>query len=65
MTIINGMSDSIKGKLASFENYLKNFSDSQNTKENIYKNFDKEKLLNKKTNRNRGINYIYNKNLLI
>jgi hypothetical protein len=55
MTIINGMSDSIKGKFASFENYLKNFSDSQNTKDNILKNFDKERLLNKKTNRNRGI----------
>ena len=37
MTIINGISDSIRGKLQSFENYLKNFSDVQNYKDSIYK----------------------------
>ena len=49
MTIINGISDFIKGKLASFENYLKIFSDAQIYRDNIYKNFNQERLLNKKT----------------
>jgi len=54
MTIINGISDSIRGKLQSFENYLKNFSDVQNYKDSIYKNFNQERVLNKKTARGKN-----------
>jgi hypothetical protein len=62
MTIINGISDFIKGKLASFENYLKNFSHAQIYRDNIYKNFNQERLLNKKTYRiSEEGNYIKNK----
>ena len=52
MTIINGISDSIRGKLSSFEDYLKNFTDVQNYKDNFYKSFTQDKdLLKKKMNR--------------
>lgn len=51
MTIINGVSDFIKGKVESFENYLKNFADAQNFRDSYYKNFAEERLLTKKTHR--------------
>lgn len=62
MTIINGISDTIRGRLANFEKYLKNFTDAQEYRDNFYKNINKANLLNNKTNRgkiNIQINFLF------
>lgn len=52
MTIINAMADSLKGKLTSFDAYLKNLSELNNYRENFFSSYhENSNLLNRKTNR--------------
>jgi len=47
------MSDKIKGKLNSFDNYLKNLSDINIIRENFFSSFNYQTSLNRKTKRSK------------